>query len=259
MEAVKKMPGKGKMVNLVNDTDMLMREENELNARLAEIDRIKKESEAQKEQERLAKIDAVLAQINSLKADCKVFRSKAIEAKVANNFDDEKLYKDSLRDAEEEIRTLEKEFGLEKKMTEELPEETESQSQKIKFFGISTTRAVAAISAIVVILGLIFWRLCVAEVGANPANDGVLRMLNTSGLRLMLNVLFWAASILVGISYIYFFLPDLWRWLHNRIISDVSLKTDFEQCTPYQRLNFFTLNIWLPAFLFALCLLAIMG
>ena len=124
---------------------------------------------------------------------------------------------------------------------------------------LSTTWAVLGIVALVLVFSVGFDLLGVYEIGEQPENDSLRRMLNSAGFRMLLNVIFWASSILVAVSYLYFFNRDLWLWFHNRVNSTTSFQNDFLLCNPSDRLKFFTQNFWAAAFLFALCLLVILG
>jgi hypothetical protein len=236
-------------------------EEKQLKERLAEIEAEKeaaiKQVEAVKETEKQAAKEKIL----ELSVEAKTLRKRIFTAREAKNEADEKLYRGALIDTEEAIVELREKYEIfDKVIDSALGASSGSEADdKIKFLGISTTKAVAITTGMVSVIGFLFWRLCVSEMVVNPNNDGVLRMLNTSGLRIMLNFLYVCLSILTSFVFIYLFLHDLWVWLHNRIESEFSLKNDLEQCTPSQRLHFFTLNFWLPAFLFALCLIAIVG
>jgi hypothetical protein len=235
-------------------------EEKQLKERLAEIEAERQAAIKQVEAEIEAEIETARAKILELSIEAKALRKRIFVSIEAKNVADEKLYRGALADTEASILELREKYDITEKVIDPSgTSDTSEGSVKIKILGISTTKAVAITGGIVAVISFLFWRLCVSEMALNPMNDGVQRMLNTTGVRILLNFLFVGLSVLTSIAFIYLFLHDLWVWLHNRIESEFSLKNDLEQCSPSERLHFFTLNFWLPAFLFAVCLLVVMG
>lgn len=120
--------------------------------------------------------------------------------------------------------------------------------------GSDTNRLIKTMGGTAVVLVLLYMAILSLF---GKANDSVSLMFDSFPLRMYINLLIEVVAIGIGFLGLRLLFPEQYKYVHSKINSLCSPKTDWERASPEFRLRFASEQLWRFAFLFVLALMVI--
>ncbi len=146
-------------------------------------------------------------------------------------------------------------IGVELGLADKAPVEEE---QPVKSRDLSATKGLYGVLLLAIFTGLGFWWLGTTLV-QNEENESAMRMMNSVGIRIVINFMLTGLAFLCAFLVLYLLFPHQFSYWHNRIQSELSLKSDLEASQPWQRILFFSFCASLPTWAFVMLMQVIFG